>query len=348
MKRFSIQPLITLIVLSLLFANSSFANKRLVGSYSGFVERMGAGPREAARGNAVVSDVNASPAAFWNPALLAMQHQLLISLHAEERALDRAGGSFGIGKRIGGRMGAGLGILFRADRDVPIINLDDEDVGSAKPYWVNGFAGLGWRTSSRNSFGFGLSYSYSNSGVAELLKDEGVELIDDVNSPPFFQLGWYRKVHERFAVGVALRHLGLNSDLSARTEVNQSRDNSLDVETDFLPKTLHAGVTYFGEMGGQPLELALEVIDYQLADSLFTFDGDAHVLKSRVGADWEILPDANIRAGWDAGSVALGLGYTFRFKPGKKEIPLQVNYALQWERNVYLLHPMTIGLRSSF
>ena len=75
-----------------------------LGGFSGWVERMGAGTREQAMGNAGVADSSSEPAAFWNPALLPHRKNVNVSLHAENRSLGRRVGSLVMESNAGSRM----------------------------------------------------------------------------------------------------------------------------------------------------------------------------------------------------------------------------------------------------
>ena len=50
--------------------------KAMLGSFDGFVERMGASAHELGRGNTGSADTSAQPGAYWNPALLSFRTQL--------------------------------------------------------------------------------------------------------------------------------------------------------------------------------------------------------------------------------------------------------------------------------
>lgn len=170
------------LLLSVFCAMPAFAGKKAtLGSFDGFVERMGAGTRELGRGNTGSADTASMPAAYWNPAILGFRENFNYNLNAEKRDLDRAGGSLGLETKIGKRMGVGFAMLYRGDLNFDVINEDDETVGTASPYFTMMYLGLAYRATRRDAFGLSLSMSYDNMGISEYF--EGVELVDDYRSP---------------------------------------------------------------------------------------------------------------------------------------------------------------------
>ena len=168
----------SILVIALL-ASSAFAGKKAtLGSFDGFVERMGAGTRELGRGNTGSADTASMPAAYWNPAILGFREHLSYNLNAEMRDLDRMGGSLGLEGPVGKRMGIGFAMLYRGDLDFDVINEDDETMGSATPYFTMMYLGLAYRATRRDAFGLSFSMSYDNMDIAEYY--EGVaEVVDD-------------------------------------------------------------------------------------------------------------------------------------------------------------------------
>src|SRR5574344_2553504 len=125
-------------VLLLCFLSASaFADKKAtLGSFDGFVERMGAGAAELGRGNTGSADTAAQPGAYWNPAIRGFRTYTAYSLHAEKRDLDRAGGSLGVEGRVGKRMGVGFAMLYRGDHSFDVVSDDDETLGNTSPYFT--------------------------------------------------------------------------------------------------------------------------------------------------------------------------------------------------------------------
>ena len=77
------------VVLFLILAGAAFADKRAtLGSFDGFVERMGAGTRELGRGNTGSADTASMPAAYWNPAILGFRQDFGYSLSAEKLTVE--------------------------------------------------------------------------------------------------------------------------------------------------------------------------------------------------------------------------------------------------------------------
>lgn len=317
-----------------------------LGGTDGFVERMGAGARELGRGNTGTADTASLPGAYWNPGLLGFRRNLAMSLHGENRDLDRAGGSLGIESKAGARMGVGMGLLFRGDTDFKVVNEDDQDLGSATPYFMMGYLGLGYRISRFDGIGFSMSFSYENLGVADYYDD--IDMVDDYQSPVSLNLGWYRQWNSHWTSGVVVRNIGLNARLSSAWTRSPSRDNTLGTTEAFRPKVLQVGVGYHAPLFGRPAHLWLEALDYQVADTLLVFDPDWHIWKARLGIESEIIPDGTVRAGLDDSNPSLGLGYLFRLRAGRRQIPVQVDYALVYEWEAELWNPLSFGLRTTF
>ena len=334
-------------VLVLGLATLAMAEKQAaLGGTDGFVERMGAGARELGRGNTGTADTAALPGAYWNPGLLGFRRHLAVALHGENRDLDRAGGSLGIEGGAGARMGVGLGVLFRGDTDFQVVSDDDQNLGSASPYFMMAYLGLGYRLSRMDGVGFSLAFSRENLGVAGFYDD--IEMVDEYQSPVSINIGWHRIWNERWSSGVMVRNLGLNSRLSAAWDRNPSRDNSLSSTDALRPKVLQVGVGYHAPLLGRPAHLWIEMLDYQVADTLLVFDPDWHVWKARLGFESEIIDRGFVRSGLDDGNPSVGLGYCFELRMGRRRVPLQVDYALVYEWEAGLWNPLSFGLRSAF
>jgi hypothetical protein len=157
-----------------------FAEKQTsISSMDAIAERIGAGSRELAKGNAAVADSSAFLAAYWNPGMLAFKRDLSIALHGENRSLEKTGGSFGIESGIGNRMGIGTAFLFRDDMD-----------------FMLGYTGLGYRLSKADGIGISLSITY--------------DMLNEYQSPLSLDLGWFRFWNEKWQSGLQIRNLGFN------------------------------------------------------------------------------------------------------------------------------------------
>ncbi|MCL4103280.1 hypothetical protein MMG03_002895 [Fibrobacter succinogenes] len=332
------------LLLCVFCAMPAFAGKKAtLGSFDGFVERMGAGTRELGRGNTGSADTASMPAAYWNPAILGFRENFNYNLNAEKRDLDRAGGSLGLETKIGKRMGVGFAMLYRGDLNFDVINEDDETVGTASPYFTMMYLGLAYRATRRDAFGLSLSMSYDNMGISEYF--EGVELVDDYRSPMTLNLSWLRQWNEKWSTSVVIRNLSFSENLSAKWSKNTSTDNSVASSDGVRPKVLQIGVGYRSHIMGKPVYAWMEAIDYQVADTLLAFDPDLHVWTGRVGFECEIIPDGTLRLGMDDLDWTVGAGYKFRIRIGKKKYLFDVNYALIYESEADLWTPLSFGLR---
>lgn len=332
------------VLLVTLLASSAFAGKKAtLGSFDGFVERMGAGTRELGRGNTGSADTASMPAAYWNPAILGFRDDFAYSLSAEKRDLDRMGGSLGLEGPVGKRMGVGFAMLYRGDLNFDVINEDDETMGTATPYFTMLYLGFAYRVTRRDAFGLSLSMSYDNMDIAEYY--EGVELVDDYRSPVTLNLSWLRQWNEKWSTSVVIRNLSFSENLSAKWNKNTSTDNSVESTEGVRPKVLQIGLGYRSKVMGKPVYAWMEAIDYQVADTLLAFDPDLHVWTGRVGFECEIIPDGTLRLGMDDLDWTVGAGYKFRIRIGKKKYPFDVNYALIYETEAGIWTPLSFGLR---
>jgi len=317
-----------------------------LGGLDGFVERMGGGVRELGMGNVGVADLEATPGAFWNPALVAARRTGIdVMLGAEPRSLDRKGVALGVQSGIGSRMGIGFAVLGRGDNNFLVIDEDDQDLGTITPYFYEAYVSIGWRLSRVDLLGIGFSKSGDNLDLASIYSNQ--EINDAGQSPVSYNLGWHRTWNSRFESGVVIRNLGFNSDLSARWTQSPSRDNSIASSQAFRPKTLETGVTYSSHLLQQPISLHLEVLDYQLADTLFVFDPDWHYWTARMGAEWEAIPRGWVRAGYDSKNWSLGASYEFQLHWNRKPWPLRVHYALVYETEAALWNPLALGITTT-
>jgi hypothetical protein len=332
-------------VLLLCFLSASaFADKKAtLGSFDGFVERMGAGTAELGRGNTGSADTAAQPGAYWNPAILGFRTYTAYSLHAEKRDLDRAGGSLGVESRVGSRMGIGGAVLYRSDLAFDVINDDDEKLGTATPYFMMMYVGLGYRISRKDAIGLSFSMSYDNLGISGYYDDVKVE--DGYQSPVTFNLGWLREWNENWSSAVVIRNLSFSKNLSATWTRNTSSDNSVSSTEGVRPKVLQIGLGYHSRLLGRPISSWMEALDYQVADTLLAFDPDLHVWTGRVGMEWEAIPGGKIRIGMDDSNYMFGLGYLFKIRIGKRWWPFDVSYALVYEGDAGLWDPLSFGIK---
>lgn len=337
-----------LVLLATLCAVPAFAwdqKKATLGSFDGFVERMGGGTRELGRGNTGTADTSTIGGAFWNPAILGFRDEFAYTLSAEKRGQDRMGGALGIETKVGKRMGVGFSMLYRGDMDFKVIDDDDQDLGTATPYFSMLYLGFAYRATRRDAFGLSLSMSYDNLDVAEYI--DGIEIVDDYRSPMTVNLSWLRQWNEKWSTSVVIRNLSFSKNLSARWSKNTSTDNQTASTEGVRPKVLQIGVGYRSHVMGKPVYAWMEAIDYQVADTLLAFDPDRHVWTGRVGFECEVIPDGMVRAGMDDLDFTLGVGYKFKVRIGKKKYPFDVSYALIYESDAGLWTPLSVGLRGN-
>ena len=317
--------------------------KATLGSFDGFVERMGAGTREMGRGNTGTADTASMPGAYWNPAILGFRENLNYTLNADKRDLDRMGGNLGLEGKVGKRMGIGFAMLYRGDLDFEVINDDDETVGTTTPLFTMMYLGFSYRATRRDALGFSLSMSYDNLDISEHM--EGYEIVDDYRSPVTINLGWLRQWNANWSTSVVIRNLSFSKNLSAKWSRNTSTDNTLPSTEGIRPKVLQIGIGYRSHIMGKPVSAWMEAIDYQVADTLLAFDPQLHVWTGRVGFECEILEGGTIRLGMDDLNYTVGLGYKFNVRIGKKKYLFDVNYALLYETDAGLWNPLSFGLR---
>jgi hypothetical protein len=314
--------------------------QEMIGSHAGFVERMGAGAREIALGQTGVADPKTSFAAYRNPAIVAANRTRVVDLFGEELALDREGAALGVQYPIGSKIGLGGAFLYRGDSHVENVNGDDQVEEALSPYWTNSFLTVAFRLSARQSLG--LSYHWETIHF-------DFDNVQDYSTPGAFSLGWFYQYSEKWSAGIVLRQLGLNSNLTARFHPTYGQEAGLDGGDDYFPKTLVGGITYKDSVWQKPMQLSLEVVDYQLTDKFLTVDGDLHAQSYRAGVESEVIPSGFVRLGYDDGDYAVGVGYDFSWKYSEeKSWTLRWDWAMRFERNVYNFNPLTTGFRIVF
>ncbi len=316
-----------------------------LGAAEGVVERMGLGIAALGRGNTGSADPQTSPGAYWNPAFLALRWRTLdFSAGGERRSLDRYGYALGIEGGVGQRAGVGAAIGVRMDGNFPVINEDDVLLGHAMPSLGSAWVGVGWRLSRMDAVGFSMAISWMDLDVARYYSD--IDMVDEQQGNSSMTLGYYRALSNRWNLGVVVRNVGFNRDLSARWEYSPSRDNSLPSSTAWRPKVLQVGLRFADTLAQMPLAVYLEALDYQLADTLLVFDPDWHVWLARMGLEWKPFARGAVRVGYDAGHWSCGASYEFRIRSEGKVWPLQLDWALIWETTANQWSPLSVGVRS--
>ncbi|MDR2580238.1 MAG: hypothetical protein LBC85_04510 [Fibromonadaceae bacterium] len=319
------------LILVLALISLSFADdNNFFGPIDGIAERMGAGSRELAKGNAAVADSAAFAAAYWNPGMLAFKRDLSVMLNADYRTLNGAGGSFGIDGAAGNRMGIGMAILFREAADVIFEDEDGNKIGRASPLFIVGYTGLGYRVSKKDGLGVSLSIAHDRLSLSKELN-----FATEYQSPLSFDLGWFRFWNEKWQSGLQIRNLGFNSKLSACWRKNPSRDNSYPSIETLRPKTFEAGLTHRNLLLNKPASVSLSILSYQEADTLFVFDPDWHVFKGRFGFEWRVISNGDLRLGINGKDPAVGWGHAINI--GDKTLMLD-----------YALNPLSLSLRMKF
>jgi hypothetical protein len=332
------------VLLILFLSTLVFAGKKAsLGGFDGFVERMGAATRELSRGNTGSADTSAMPGAYWNPGILGFRGGLSYTLHGERRDLDRSGGSLGLEGRVAGRMGIGAALLYRGDYNFDVISEDDENLGTASPYFMMGYVGLGYRISRKDGLGVSFSFSYDNLDIGRYYNDAG--LVDSYRSPVTLGLGWIRQWNSNWSSSVVIRNLSFSSNLSARWDKNTGNNNSLTASEGLRPKVLQIGLGYRSRVFNRPISVWMEALDYQMADTLLVFDPDFHLWTARAGFEYEIFPRGMVRLGMDDSNYSLGFGYRFEIRIGKTVLPFDISYALVYESEAELWNPLSFGVR---
>ena len=168
------------------FLTSSFAtDSEILAGHEGWLDRMGAGVVELGRGNTGTAFLEATPAAYWNPALLPFQRKPQVAMGAEIRSLDRNGSYLSFQERLTGNLGVGLGILNRGDFNVPAYDGNENYIGTARPQAFASYLGVGLRTSRNNAFGATVLWYAGN---LDLGGGYG-----DLNFVGGLNLGWYHR-----------------------------------------------------------------------------------------------------------------------------------------------------------
>jgi hypothetical protein len=256
------------------------------------------------------------------------------------RSLQRNGGFAGVQGRLAANMGFGVGLLNRGDYDVKVYDEDEkplEGYETAQPQALGSYLGMGLKTSRNNAFGAAVQwYSFST----------GLDGTGNVNVIGIFNAGWFKRWGADLKTAVVVRNLGLNGDLSAdfdQTSLTEDTQGFDRTTSDFIPKTLVAAVFYTSHAFGKTVDLAAEVLDYQLKRDLYVTDANFHVQALRLGADWHVTDRINARVGMDQGNLTAGFGYEMPW--GKRR--LLFDYAFVAERGLLTFNPFAVGFRAA-
>ncbi len=314
--------------------------QEVLGGHEGWLDRMGGGIRELGMGNTGTASEEATPAAYWNPALLPFNRETTIGVGADMRSLDRNGGYASVQGRVAGNMGMGLGMLNRGDYNVKAYNADEVSIGTARPQSIGSYLGVGVKTSRSNSFGAAVQWYSSNMDLPSAA--------GNINVIGIFNLGWYKRWGQDLKTGIVIRNLGLSKNLTAgfdQTTLTAEEAAGFDhTAADFFPKTLVAAVYYTRQIKSKSYDFAAEVMDYQLKDDLFVTDANFHTQDFRLGVNCHWSELLSMRAGYDRGNLSAGLGYVLPW--GKKH--LSFDYAFLVEKGWLTVNPFAIGLRFSY
>jgi hypothetical protein len=329
-----------IIGISLLAISVHATEQEVLGGHEGWLDRMGGGIRELGMGNTGTASEESNPASYWNPAVLPFNRQTTVGVGADMRSLDRNGGFAGIQARLAGNMGIGFGILNRGDYNVKAYDADEKAIGTARPQSLGSYLGLGIKTSRSNSFGAAVQWYSSNMDLPGAT--------GDINVIGIFNLGWYKRWGTDLKTAVVVRNLGISPRLSA--EFDQTTLTGEDASgfdhnsTDFFPKTLIAAVFYTTKAGSKTVDLAFEVMDFQLKNEIYASDANFHSQDFRLGFDLHWTEIMSLRAGADRGNLSAGFGYVFPW--GKRKI--MFDYALVAEKATLTLNPFAVGLRFTY
>jgi|GEM_PF-423912 len=350
------------------FSVPSFAaSPEVLGGHEGWLDRMGAGVRELGRGNTGTALEGASPAAYWNPALLPFIRKTEGALGADVRSQDRNGGFVSLQGRVASNLGLGGGVINRGDLNVQAYDKDENDIGFARPQAFATYFGVGMRTSRRNALGASLLVYTSQldlgGGTGKVNFVGGINLgwyrrYDSLNAANLFPESWTstRAVADffsgSFSSAVVVRNLGLNPRLSAEFDQSVS-DGQPDpfggfgggTSSDFFPKTLVIAGEWRKNLWDRNFTLSGEFMDYQLKPQIFTPNPAFHAQAARVGVECELAERTYLRAGMDRLNPTIGLGYGYRVN---RRRVITFDYALTMERGIMTFNPYAFGIKTEF
>ncbi len=314
------------------------SNERMLGSYPGVLDRMGAGIAELGQGNAVSSRLDITPASYWNPAILGfLGKKPVLSMGADMRSLNRNGGYASIEWKVAPNMGCGLSLVNRGDYNFEAYDENEELLGTARPQDLGFYLGMGIKTSRRNSLGASLQWFQANRDIGG---------VGDINTIGIWNVSWFRKWNNNWQSGLVIRNLGMNKRLSASYEYRSfigGNAAQLDgTAEDFFPKTMVASVRYTTKLAERELSLAFEFLDFQLDPEFFDMDADHHAQGIRLGAEYQFKSDMQLRAGFDRGNISFGFGYLLPYFKRKK---ISFDYAVLLERYATTINILLFGLK---
>ena len=340
MMRKNLSKFLTVAAALTTIMSTQAVEREVLGGHEGWLDRMGGGIRELGMGNTGTASEESHPAAYWNPAVLPFNRQTTVGMGADVRTLDRNGGYAGIQGRVAGNMGMGIGILNRGDYNVQAYDADEKSIGTAQPQSLGSYLGIGVKTSRSNSFGAAVQWYSSNMDLPDAT--------GDINVIGIFNLGWYKRWGTELKTAVVVRNLGITKNLSAefdQTTLTGEDASGFDhTTTDFFPKTLVAAVFYSTQAGTKTIDLAFELMDFQLKNQIYVVDAEFHQQDFRFGADLHWTEGMSFRVGMDRGNLSAGFGYILPW--GKRK--LIFDYALVAEKGALTINPYAVGLRFAF
>lgn len=317
------------------------ADREILGSHEGWLDRMGAGVRELGRGNTGTALLDAAPGAYWNPAALAFHRRTQAAMGAEVRSLGRTGGYLSMQGPVANNLGLGVAVVNRGDWGVTAYDENEASIGTARPQAFATWFAAGARTSRRNAFGAALQLYASSLDVGE-----GV---GDVNFVGGLNLGWYRRLTDSIDVAVVVRNLGFNGRLSAQFEQVVTGDDVgfgyTSSARDFFPKTIVVAAEWRKRLWDRQWAFSAEAMDYQLKDVLFTPNPAFHSQALRLGAECEVAERTHLRAGLDRLNPTFGIGYAYRWSRARV---ITFDYALVMERGITTFNPYAVGVKTNF
>lgn len=298
-----------LLVMSLVWqmtlAQASASVGPKLGASLGWIERAGAGSRSLNLGGTGLSYDRAELPAFMNPALVAIQRKVNLSLGGENRSLGRTGGHLGIHSPWGNRLGFGYAMLYRGIGDLKVIDSDDNDVGSSRPGFTRHSAAIAWRHDTRMAWGASFDWNSYHPDI------EGFE---SHLSPIRLTFGWFKK-WKKHAVAIVARNLGLNPTFTSSDEIQFDADLAATSGVDYYPKTLECEYSFPWRRS----RLSIKNSSYLLQDAIWNWD--RHYWQHRLGLGLEIP----IYRDW-----ALQMGYKGEYWSVQGGVPGNMSGGLSW------------------
>lgn len=215
-------------VMAFVLLCSSLIWAEVLGGHLGWVERAGAGSTSQNLGGTGLSYDRSAVPAFHNPALVAIQRKLQVSLGAENRSLGRRGGYLAVNAPWKNRLGFGYAMLYRGDAGIRVIDSNDENLGTSTPGFIRHSAALAWRQSKNQALGVSFDWNSYHPDI------EGFQS----HSSPIRLTASYYKAWSGASMGVAVRNIGINAKLSSEDEIQFDESGSVASALDFYPKTI--------------------------------------------------------------------------------------------------------------